>query len=190
MSTGRPRDPDISQAILDVTLELLSREGYAGVSIAEVAQRAGVHKPAVYRRWPNKLELAIAAVEQVSGPPRDPETGDISADLVEMLLDANRRRDGNYPLALVLRLRAEISLDSELSTAVDEHFVAPRRAIAREVITRGMARGECRRDIDAELVTDLLFGSLWARMITGRDTLRRVDAERIVATLVDGLRSR
>jgi AcrR family transcriptional regulator len=187
---GRPRDPDISTAILDATLELMSTVGYGGVSIAAVAQRAGVHKPAVYRRWPGKVELAVAAVEQISAPPRDPATGDTVADLVEMLVDAARRRGSNYPFALILRLRSEISLDQELSAAVDQHLVAPRRAIARTLIARGIARGDLRDDIDPDDVTDLLFGSIWARMSTGRDTLRRPDAERLVSTLVDGLRPR
>jgi AcrR family transcriptional regulator len=186
-AVGRPRDPDISRAILDATLELLTTEGYAGVSVAAVAERAGVHKPAVYRRWPSKLDLAVAAVQQVSPPARDPDTGDAHADLVEMLLDVGRRRNGNDPLALVLRLRAEISLDPELTAAVDEHIVAPRRAVAGAVITRGISTGTFRPDLDLDLATDALFGSLWARMLTGRDTLGRRDAERIVATLATGL---
>jgi hypothetical protein len=55
------------------------------------------------------------------------------------------------------------------------------------VITRGISTGTFRPDLDLDLATDALFGSLWARLLTGRDTLGRRDAETIVATLATGL---
>src|SRR5437870_3373170 len=102
---GRPRDPDISRHVLGAALELLATDGYARMSMADVAARAGVHKPAVYRRYANKLDLTLAAVAAVTPAMRDPDTGAVAADLVQILLDAAPRDDAPA-LATLLRLRA------------------------------------------------------------------------------------
>ena len=47
---GRPRDPDVDEAIIAATLEIISEGGYEGLRVADVAKRAGVSKPTMYRR--------------------------------------------------------------------------------------------------------------------------------------------
>ena len=182
---GRPRDPEISHAILTAALELLAQDGYAQLSIAEVAQRAGVHKPAVYRRWPHKLDLAVAAVQHVSTPSRDENTGDVVADLTRLLVDIGTPGIARFDIAF--RLGAELALAPELAAAVDERIVGPRRAVARAIVERGIAAGVLRDDLDVELVLDLLFGPVAVRLLNRRAPLRRSDARRVVDTLVQGL---
>ncbi len=58
---GRPRDPELDQVILDATIELLCQEGFAGTSVEAVAERAGVSKATIYRRWPTREDLLLAA---------------------------------------------------------------------------------------------------------------------------------
>lgn len=186
---GRPRDPEVSRAILDAALEALARDGYARLNIADVARRAGVHKPAVYRRWGCKLDLAVAAIQHIAPPARDPDTGSIRADLVRMLLDADAPTARSSRLDVALRVRAELTMEPELAAAVDAQIVAPRRALARTVVDRGVARGELRSDADAELITDLLFGPLHMRALGRRPPLRKRDAERIVDLLLGGIAS-
>ena len=60
--TGRPRDGQIDDAVLRATVELLERDGYLQLTIANVAERAGTTKPAIYRRWPTKAHLVHEAV--------------------------------------------------------------------------------------------------------------------------------
>jgi AcrR family transcriptional regulator len=48
---GRPRDPQIDAAILGAALDALDDVGYAGLTLEDVARRAGTTKPALYRRW-------------------------------------------------------------------------------------------------------------------------------------------
>ncbi|MCU1374471.1 MAG: transcriptional regulator, TetR family, partial [Actinomycetia bacterium] len=84
---GRPLDEDLSGSILDAALRVLAREGYGGFSIAGVAQEAGVHRPAIYRRWPNKADLAVAAIQQLKPAPADRESGDVRRDIVAYLVD-------------------------------------------------------------------------------------------------------
>jgi AcrR family transcriptional regulator len=182
---GRPRDPDISRQILAVTLELLATEGYARMSMADVAARAGVHKPAVYRRYANKLELTLAAIADLTPTLRDPDTGRVADDLVQIALDAAPRGDAPA-LATLLRLRAEVRSVPELADAVDGCLVAPRRAIVGDALRRGVARGELRDDVDLDAVADLVFAALQARSLSGRPPLRRREAAALVDIILQG----
>ena len=76
---GRPRDQRIDDAVLAATAELLQEVGYAGLSIAAVAARAGTHKPAIYRRWPTKAQLVHEAAFPDEGRARSSPTPATSA---------------------------------------------------------------------------------------------------------------
>src|SRR5262249_48564442 len=58
---GRPRSEKAHKAVMRSTLKLLERVGFNELSIEAVASRAGVGKATIYRWWPNKAELVIAA---------------------------------------------------------------------------------------------------------------------------------
>src|SRR5690606_20231965 len=59
---GRPRDPVIEEAIIESTRMLLATKGYSSMTIGDIVADAGVTRPTLYRRWPNKYELAIDAL--------------------------------------------------------------------------------------------------------------------------------
>jgi AcrR family transcriptional regulator len=183
-AVGRPLDEDLSASILEAALDVLGREGYGGFSIAAVAQAAEVHRPAIYRRWPNKVDLAVAAIEQVRPAPVDRESGDAREDVVAFLADAGCGTNAEDDLAL--RLHGEIAVHPELSEAVRERLVVPRRQTLRTILERGVAAGQLRPDLDPELAIDLLFGLLHARKGTGV-VLRRKDVERYVDLALGGL---
>jgi AcrR family transcriptional regulator len=63
---GRPRDPAIDRAILDAALRLLAEQGYDGMSLEAVAGAAGVGKTTIYRRYPGKRELVVAAISSIA----------------------------------------------------------------------------------------------------------------------------
>lgn len=75
---GRPRDPDMDQAILAATIGLLAEVGYVRLTVAEVARRAGVGKPAIYRRWAQKSQLVVEAMVTQMRPGTDPDSGSIA----------------------------------------------------------------------------------------------------------------
>ena len=187
--SGRPLDPKISEAILDATLDVLTETGYAKLSIEAVAQRAGVHRPAVYRRWPTKLDLVAAAISSIAPSMPDPATGDVRDDLVVLVSHVANLLLRSARARLGLRLVAEIAVDEELAALVDQRTVQPRRDLARRILERGIARGEIRPGLDMELVCDLLIGSLYARALVGRARLSRRAAEQYVDSLLDGLRA-
>ena len=82
---GRPRDTQIDAAVLEATLTTLDDSGYGRFTLEEVARRAGTTKPAIYRRWPTRQRLVLAALGQRLGEERAPDTGCTLCDLDECL---------------------------------------------------------------------------------------------------------
>jgi AcrR family transcriptional regulator len=184
-SPGRPLDPEISDRILAATLEILEAEGFSGTCIEAVAHQAGVHKPAIYRRWSSKVDLVVAAVRSISPDVVDPATGDVRADLVSLLQAAVRSVNDPH-VRVGLHLLAEVSADDELSKVVSERIVGPRRAVARTVLERGVAAGQLRDDVDLDLIGDLLFGTIHSRVLMRRRPLARRHIEHIVDIVLTG----
>lgn len=182
---GRPLDEDLSESILDAALRVLAREGYGGFSIAAVAQEAGVHRPAIYRRWPNKADLAVAAIEQLKPAPVDAESGDVRADLVAYLVDAGCGSDEVHGLAL--RLHNDLAAHPDLYDAVQQQISLPRRTRLRGILRRGVDAGQLRADLDLDLAVDLLLGVLQSRK-TRTPPLRPAEVQRFVDLVLGGLR--
>ena len=83
-STGRPRSEEAHQAILDATLELLIEVGFSALTVEGVAQRAGVGKATIYRRWASKLPLVVEAFGRLPGF-EEVDAGSLDVDLKETL---------------------------------------------------------------------------------------------------------
>src|SRR5580698_2320071 len=83
---GRPRSERSHRAILDAASKLLEERGFADLTIDEVAQRAGVSKPTIYRRWPTKGTLVFEAFsgDFLARQPL-PDTGSLRGDLLAAL---------------------------------------------------------------------------------------------------------
>jgi AcrR family transcriptional regulator len=191
---GRPRDPHLDQAILAATVELLCEQGFARTSVEAVAERAGVGKATIYRRWANREELLLAAGGAMGPCPADPDSGDLRHDLVT-LLGGLVSVMGTTPVGELLPATVdEAARNPELRVRLDA-FIDARRAPVRSALTRAAARGELKADVDVDLVLDLLSGPVFTRvLVTGRP-LGPGLATGIVDTLlggilVDGPRSR
>lgn len=182
---GRPLDKALSTAIVEAALRVLAREGYGGFSMAAVAQEAGVHRPAIYRRWATKTDLAVAAIVRLKPAPTDRRSGDVRTDLIAYLVDANGGSDKSQQLAS--RLSGDVALHDELWEAVRRQLVLPRRRLLADILRRGIAAGQLRADLDVELTVDLLFGVLYSRRHR-KSPLRPADIERYVDLAIAGLR--
>lgn len=167
-SRGRPRDPSMDEAIISAALELLDEHGYAGLTLAEVANRAGVSRTALYRRWASKSQLVVEAMASKLPARGLPDTGSTRGDLFAYTQQL-AATFSHTPAARVLPgLVAAMATDPSLADSYRELLVRPLRQQVRTAVTRGIARGELHEDTDVEFVLDALAGPLYVRLlITG-----------------------
>jgi AcrR family transcriptional regulator len=181
---GRPRDARNDRAILEATLEILREHGYRGLTIDGVAAKAGVGRPTVYRRWPSKPALVVAALVDSSrlAVPA-PDTGSLRRDLiaiqrhqVELMNSPDNRR-------VTAGLIADLTNDPDLAESYVTQYLAPRRATVWQVLQRGADRGELAPDVDFAFVYDLLVGPLFMRAVVWGEQLA-ADAAEITADVI------
>jgi AcrR family transcriptional regulator len=183
---GRPRDRQIDAAVLGATLAVLDRSGYGRLTIEEVARDAGTTKPAIYRRWPNRQRLVLAALGQRLGDARAPDTGCTLCDLDECLkvfVAAFR----SMPPGVLGPLFAECAGDRELRVAFMTVLFEPPRAAVRETLDRAHARGDLRDDVDLELILDLIGSLVHYRALFGHAPTSDAEIERAVEALLRGI---
>jgi AcrR family transcriptional regulator len=187
---GRPRNTGADTAIVDAARELISRLGTANLSMDAVAERAGVSKATIYRRWPSKTALVLAALESATDPIPPADTGSVRDDLVVMTASiAAKSRTPGYA-ALLAEVMAEARRNPELAQ-VHEAFVRDRRAPVVAALRRGVKRGELPADLDVDTTLDCIFGPMLLRLLTEtRPVATDLPARVIDCVLVDPPRRR
>ncbi|MEM9798741.1 MAG: TetR/AcrR family transcriptional regulator [Planctomycetota bacterium] len=182
---GRPRDPSIDRAILETTLDHLARYGYAGMSITGIAEDAGVTKPALYRRFDGKADLATAALMHLQAGEPPAQSDDLETDLVALLRGFQRSLMRPNGFATLGTLLSEEERTPELIALFRRRISRRRRAMFRAAFEGAIERGELERDYDVEAAVNMLIGSLYARYIAeGR--IPRDWPRRVVAALFAG----
>jgi len=144
-------------AILDAALRLLAELGYQNMSIAATAAAAGVGRPAVYRRYRSKADLAVAAILRISAGPGPVLPSDPRQALRVLLTMASGALATPGAMAVLGSLLAEQRHDPELLAALRARIFDPRRATIRRIVKGG----EVARDADREAIDSMLFGPCW-----------------------------
>lgn len=165
----RPQDPKVGEAILGATLALLSRRGFAAMTMEEVAREAGVGKPAIYRRYGDKAELVAAVIAGRLPELMIPDLGDTREELWQAL-QRGFPADGPGYVRLIGGLIGEEECHPELIGAFRERVLLPRRAAVVATIERGIERGEVWAGVDPVAAVDSLAGPFLARVFAGLDT--------------------
>jgi AcrR family transcriptional regulator len=176
---GRPRSESAREAILRAAIELLQSKGFAALSVDAIAARAGVGKATIYRWWPNKAAVVMDAFLADTAPGMPfPDTGSTREDLRRQMRSVIRLFNTPSVGGPFVALIGESQHDPALAAALRERFVASRRAAAKEVLTRGIERGELRSDLDLDIAIDSLYGALYYRLLVSgaRLTPRYADA--------------
>ncbi|KUL37072.1 TetR/AcrR family transcriptional regulator [Streptomyces regalis] len=154
----RRRGAVLERAILDAALEQLSTVGWNGLTMEGVAAGAQTGKAAVYRRWPSKEDLVADALR--AGLPRfesAPDLGSVRADLLELCRQAREAMFSRPGFALRSVIHECDSLQAErFHGVIFEGVVEPTIRLLREVITRGIERGEVRSDAANGYVFDAI----------------------------------
>lgn len=183
---GRPRSKELDASILTATLELAAEVGINGMSMDDLAQRAGVSKASIYRRWPSKELLVIDALRSAMGPLDAVDTGDVGGDLRAILGDLVERFSSKDRMRDILPHLIEVAThDPALRVELDA-YTQLRRVPMRTILERGVARGEISPDVDLDTLIDALLGPIiYRRLLTG-GTIDTAFIERLMALVVPG----
>jgi AcrR family transcriptional regulator len=129
-----------------------------------IAKRAGVSKETLYRWWRSKTEVVLEALADRSLATIPlPDTGSLTGDL-SAFLHATVESADDTTQRLLRALAAEAASDPGLADLVRDRFLATRRAALGELLQRGVERGEL-TSRQAAIAIDLIYGSLWYRLI-------------------------
>lgn len=168
--------------LLAVTLRLLQEHGYERLTLDDVAAAGRASKATMYRRWPTKAELVLAAfIEGISQDAVPPDTGSLRDDLIAIgdTVCAQSKEHASTLRAVL----GEVSRDPALNDAMQEQLFDQRRAMMRQVVKRAVDRGEICADVVNSELWDLLPGYLIYRTVIQN----RLPTRRTVRTLVDDM---
>ncbi len=173
-----PREAEL----LAVTLQLLQEHGYDRLTLDAVATTARASKATLYRRWPTKAELVLAAfVEGTRQVAVAPDTGTLRGDLLR--LGEQICAHVSTHASTIRAVLVEVSRSAELDAMMQQQFLDQRKALMEHVLARAVDRGEIEASAITEDLWDVLPGYLIYRSIlTGRAPSRRT-----VQDLVDNV---
>jgi AcrR family transcriptional regulator len=163
MATSQPTSPDrpiatrrrgetLQNALLDAAWTELKSVGYAKLTMERVADRAQTSRAVIYRRWPSRHELVIAALlhQQPGGPGRIPDTGSLREDVLTIMRRAARRISDIGP-ATVTGLLNDLMADDTSDTIIDQ-LARGGAEVINQALARAAARGEARERVPARVV--------------------------------------
>jgi len=187
---GRPRDSALDEAIILAARERLVKDGYWRMTIGDIVADAGVTRPTLYRRWKNKLDLVVDALDYGFRKQGDMYTVDLSQlDAREALVEAVHRVNPTYydPDAMVLmgNFAGEAIRTPELLDILRRHAVEPRVALVERVLGQLQESGAVRAGTDAHTIATMCFGSYFAAFYRGEDS--KQIPEQVVAVLWPGI---
>ena len=176
---GAGREAAICQAVV----ELLNETSYESVTMDAVAARAKASKATIYRRWANRDQLVVQALQGVIGR-RDlplPDTGNLRDDIV-----ARFDQQMNDPVSAAVNTASlkvlvyAASSDPELAKGIRETIHHLHLAAWQTLLRRAHARGELRCEVDAALTFEVIQGQFCARTGVEAQTLDAGYIEHIV----------
>ena len=200
---GRPVDAALGPAIMLAVRDLLAESGYAALTTAAVARRAGVSTATLYRRWPTKRELVLASTRRMieigvtdeavgsgASAAEDFDTGSLQGDLRAFIAHKNRSLSGATGRA-VLSLLGELPQDQELRELFLGQLLAATRSHLEQVWGRARERGESAPDLDSHSGARLVLGAVLAGVAfaagaDGVEPLSDVEQDLLLRALGDG----
>lgn len=159
-TAGRPRDARIDATVAGAVRELLAEHGYAGTTVARIADRAGVGRGALYRRWRSKAELVFASVVHPLQLGPAPDTGSLEGDVAAVGAIVRERLDDPTAAAAMAGLALDLRSDASIAGALEERLFAEERRWMAEILDAARGRGERVAPVDPELVRRCLVGPI------------------------------
>jgi AcrR family transcriptional regulator len=162
--SGRPRDAGLDDRVIEAALAVYARHGWAGFNFDAVARAAGCGRPALYRRWRSKRELMLAALQAFDAALDVPDEGSVRdqlATVAEQLFAGFLSPRG----LATIRMATDGIEDDELWREWDA-IRRTRIRSAREIVRRGVERGELQPGVSAAQLLNSLTGAMLSEAMT------------------------
>ncbi len=180
----RPRDLSREQAIETAAIELVQEVGYERCTIGAIAERARASKATIYRRWRNKQELLVSALQQHSlNEPIDVDNGNLREDLIEFITEkvkVLKSPDG----ALISELLSAAQVDAELGRLLPNTIREQQDLSIVQVLNRGIERGEISPAANIELLLEIIPAIFAYRIFTTRQNVNQKFIEQLVDQII------
>lgn len=186
---GRPRNVETEKSILSASYDLLLETGFGAVTVEKIADRAKVSKATIYKWWPNKAAVVMDGfLSSAADRLPVPDTGSVFDDILMHATNLSRfliSREGK----IITEIIGEGQMDSGLAEAYRTRYFQPRRLEARSLMERGVQRGELKDNLDIEVVTDLIYGPIFYRLLVTGQPIDDAYVQQLVRYAFQGIRN-
>ncbi|HEX2673169.1 MAG TPA: TetR/AcrR family transcriptional regulator [Polyangiaceae bacterium] len=187
---GRPKAESAAShaAIMDAVHALLQEKSVRDLSMDEIAKRASVGKPTLYKWWPSKAALVMAMFHERIARRREASRVKTAEDAIRSNVRRLIREFNGLFGKVMAELIAEGQSDPEILSDLREQHMLPRRLVTIAEIERGKTDGEFRSDLDPESLIDAIFGALYFRFLLRMAPLTDRSGQELVDQVLRGAR--
>lgn len=182
--TSARRGASVVNSVLKATGEELNTAGYAALRVEDVAERAGVNKTTIYRRWPTKDELVIDALRHVYEEQQFiPDTGDLREDMLQYIRHLIKQVKNPIPRGALVTLH---NCSDPAITPIARELLGRARDVRVQIVKRGIERGELPAAVDPEIISDLFSAPILRRLLTFGESVKPRYIEYVIDTVIAG----
>lgn len=180
----------VREAILSATIAELTDGGYAALNAARIADRAGVHRSTVHRRWPDLDGLVTEAlVDAATVAVPTPDTGDVASDLKALLHSIAAYVADPQTRVQIRALVADASRSPAIAAVVSQVWTA-RFRVGEELIARAIGRGELRAELPPAAILSVFTGPIYVRLLLTDEPIDDDFVDSVVELGLTGARAR
>ncbi|TIH19278.1 TetR/AcrR family transcriptional regulator [Marinifilum sp. JC120] len=181
---GRPRSEKAQQAVLSATYELLNKNSGKKLTIEAIAKKAGVGKPTIYRWWPSLGDIVLEAMlsqadSKIPVPPYESLQITLRQFLRDSMKSINEGDGGNLRYLMALAQN-----DESFRLRFKENFVAKRQEILKSILQQAVDSNEISPTQNLDTLVDMVFGSMWYRLLIGHDTMNESFADELTEIVI------
>lgn len=185
---GRPRSEASRVALLETAYGLMVDFPLASISTQQIASKAGVSTATVYRWWPTKEALLLDALLYAKEREGEPsQEGTPLQRLREYIVSFARSLEGKQG-RVVSRVLTAIQDDEKLREAFTQRLYLPRCGKFRSIAQEAMEAGELPPETDIDLLLDMVFGTILARLLVRHQVIKVADIQCAFDMAVAGAR--
>ncbi|WP_067838995.1 TetR/AcrR family transcriptional regulator [Nocardia lijiangensis] len=184
------RSARVRDAVRTATLAELTEHGYERLSVDAVAQRSGVHKTTVYRRWRSPEGLIADALDLAAAEPWPlPDTGTLAEDL-RALTELVRTGFADPEAGPIATAFIAAAMQNPAAATALHDFYQARHRQSAEIVRRAVDRGELPPEIDAEQVVRFAVAPIFYRLFISREPVTAEDARQAADAALAAARAR